>query len=153
MTSPTSGETSYDTAIAVVGMAGRFPGARTVAAFWEYIAAGRRSIRFFSDEELLAAGVDPPLLQQPNYVKAGTVIEDIDRFDATFFGFPPREAEGIDPQHRVFLECAWEALEYAAYDPETYPGLIGVFAGAGSSTYVLNNILTRPDVMRFSSSI
>src|SRR6476620_5348758 len=139
MTSPTTHDRSYETAVAIIGMAGRFPGARSVAAFWQNIAAGVRSIRDFNDAELLAAGVGPDVLRQPNYVKAGTVIDDIDRFDAAFFGYPPREAEIMDPQHRLFLECAWEALEHAAYDPERYPGLIGVFAGTSSSAYVRNN--------------
>ena len=83
---------SYDTALAIIGMSGRFPGARDVETFWQNIATGVKSIHHFSDEELLAAGVDPQLLAQPNYVKAGTVLEDIDRFDASFFKFSPREA-------------------------------------------------------------
>src|SRR5579883_2312398 len=122
MTTIPSEASSYGTAIAIIGMSGRFPGARDVDSFWQNIAAGKKSIRFFSDEELREAGVDPALLQDPNYVKAGTVIEDIDRFDALFFGYTPREAEVMDPQHRLFLECAWEALESAAYAPETYKG-------------------------------
>src|SRR5262249_1844602 len=134
-------------AIAIIGMAGRFPGAPDVGAFWQNIAAGVRSIRSFSEAELLAAGVDPALLQQPNYVKAGAILDDIESFDAAFFGYPPREAEVIDPQHRLFLECAWEALEHAAYNPETYPGLIGVFAGASTSTYAHNHLLARADVL------
>ncbi len=138
----------YEAAIAIIGMAGRFPGAPDVGAFWQNIAAGVRSIRSFSDAELLAAGVDPALLQQPNYVKAGATLDDIESFDAAFFGYPPREAEVIDPQHRLFLECAWEALEHAAYNPETYPGLIGVFAGASASTYAHYHVLTRADVLK-----
>src|SRR3954471_14617192 len=118
MTSPTSQDRSYETAIAIIGMAGRFPGAQGVDTFWQNIAAGVRSIRSFSDAELLAAGVKPALLQQPNYVKSGTLLDQVDQFDAAFFGYPPREAEIMDPQHRLFLECAWEALEHAAYNPE-----------------------------------
>ncbi|HJT56094.1 MAG TPA: type I polyketide synthase, partial [Ktedonobacteraceae bacterium] len=144
---------SYDTALAIIGMSGRFPGARDVEAFWQNIAAGVKSIRHFSDEELLAAGVDPQLLAQPNYVKAGTVLEDIDRFDASFFKFSPREAEILDPQHRMFLECAYEALENAGYDCETYEGLIGVFAGSAFSTYLLNNIFANPEVMDLIGNI
>jgi acyl transferase domain-containing protein len=140
-------ETAYDTALALIGLSGRFPGARSVEAFWQNIAGGVKSIRRFSDEELLAAGIDPALLHRPNYVKAGTVIEDIDRFDAAFFGFTPREAEIMDPQHRLFLECAWEALESAAYDPRSYRGLIGVFAGSAFSTYLLNNLYPNTEML------
>src|SRR5690349_14734859 len=109
----------YTTAVAIIGMAGRFPGAHTVDQFWDNIAGGVRSIRFFTDDELLAAGVSPETLRDPSFVKAGTVVEKADHFDARFFGYPPREAEVMDPQHRLFLECTWEALERAAYDPET----------------------------------
>src|SRR5579885_2469998 len=144
---------SYDTALAIIGMSGRFPGAPNVETFWQSITAGVKSIRHFSDEELLAAGIDPQLLAQPNYVKAGTVLEDIDRFDASFFRFSPREAEVLDPQHRIFLECAYEALERAGYDCETYEKLIGVFAGSAFSTYLLNNIFANPEVMELIGTI
>ena len=137
----------YDTAIAIIGMSGRFPGAQNVREFWQNIAAGVKSIRTFSDEELLAAGADAAWLAQPSYVKAGTVLPDVDCFDASFFRFNPREVEVMDPQHRLFLECAWEALEEAAYDPETYQGLVGVFVGSAFSTYLLNNIYTNPEIM------
>ncbi|HVB60817.1 MAG TPA: SDR family oxidoreductase, partial [Ktedonobacteraceae bacterium] len=140
-------DTSYETALALIGLSGRFPGARSVEAFWHNIAGGVKSIRFFNDEELLAAGIDPALLRRPNYVKAGTAIDDIDRFDAAFFGFTPREAEIMDPQHRIFLECAWEALESAAYDPRSYRGLIGVFAGSAFSTYLLNNLYPNTEML------
>lgn len=138
---------AYTTAIAIIGMSGRFPGANTIDAFWNNIANGHKSIRFFSDEELLAAGVPLEELLQPNYVKAGTVLPDIETFDAAFFGYTPREAEIIDPQQRVLLEVAWETLEAAGYNVETYPGMIGVFAGAAISTYLLNNIFPRPDII------
>jgi acyl transferase domain-containing protein len=124
--------------VAVIGMSGRFPGARDVAEFWTNLANGVESIRFFSDEELLQAGVHPELLKLPNYVKAGGVLADIDLFDASFFGFSARDAEILDPQHRLFLECAWQALEDAGYNPDTYRGLIGVYAGAAISTYLFN---------------
>jgi len=123
--------------IAIVGMAGRFPGADSVEALWRNLTAGVESVSFFSDEELLAAGVDPDLLQNPDYVKAGAVIEGIEMFDATLFGYSPVEAEIMDPQHRLFLECAWEALEDAGYDSDRYEGAIGVFAGSHISTYLL----------------
>src|ERR671915_376260 len=98
-------------AIAVVGMSGRFPGAAGVNEFWRALRDGVEAISFFSDEELLAAGVEASALKDPNYVRAAGVLEDIEFFDASFFGYSPREAEGMDPQHRLFLECAWQALE------------------------------------------
>src|SRR5262249_51467485 len=123
--------------VAIVGMAGRFPGAASVDQFWENLEAGVESISFFSDAELLDAGVDPALVFNPNYVKAAPILEDPSLFDAPFFGYSPREARFLDPQQRIFLECAWEALEHAAYDPETYQGRIGVFGGAALNTYLL----------------
>src|SRR5689334_11259945 len=92
-------------AVAIIGMSGRFPGATTVEQFWQNLAAGVESLTTFSDEELQAAGVPPAVYHQPRFVRAGTVLEDADRFDAGFFGFSPREAEIMDPQHRLFLEC------------------------------------------------
>ncbi len=124
--------------IAIVGMAGRFPGARDLDEFWRNLRDGVESISFFSRRELEAAGIDPDLLSQPNYVPAAGVLEDVDLFDAPFFGFNAREAEITDPQQRVFLECAWEALEDAGYDSEKYDGSIGVFAGTGMNTYLFN---------------
>ncbi len=123
--------------VAIIGMTGRFPGARGVEELWANLASGVESITFFSDRELLDAGVDPALLADPGYVRAGAILEDVDLFDAALFGYSPREAEAMDPQHRIFLECAWEALERAGYDPSVYPGAIGVFAGSNLSTYLL----------------
>ena len=140
-------DTSYETALAIIGMAGRFPGANTVQQFWRNVAGGVKSIRFFRQEELEATGVDPALLKHPNYVKAGAVLEGIEQFDAAFFGFTPREAATMDPQHRLFLECAWEALENAAYVPETYRGLVGVFGGTGFSSYLMYNLYLNPEIM------
>ncbi|MEO7019454.1 MAG: polyketide synthase, partial [Ktedonobacteraceae bacterium] len=131
------GDSAYDSALAIVGMAGRFPDAQDVQTFWRNIAEGIVSIRPFSDDELLAAGVDPALLMDPNYVKVGAILEGLDQFDASFFGYTPREAETMDPQHRLFLECCWQALEHAGYDPYTYRGLIGAFAGSAFSSYFL----------------
>jgi amino acid adenylation domain-containing protein len=124
--------------IAIVGMSGRFPGADGIESFWHNLRDGSESIRAFSDDELLAAGVDPALLQQPGYVKAGAPLDKIDQFAATFFGYTPREAEIMDPQQRLFLECAWESLEHAGYDAQSYAGRIGVFAGAGLNSYLIN---------------
>jgi iturin family lipopeptide synthetase A len=134
-------------AIAIVGMACRFPGSRSVPAFWRNLTAGVESIRIFTDAELSAAGVDRRTRHDPRYVPATGALEDIDRFDAPFFGFTPREAEITDPQQRVFLECAWEAMEAGGYRPGREAGRVGVFAGAGISTYLLNNLLQRPDVL------
>jgi len=123
--------------IAVIGMAGRFPGAPSIAQFWRNLRDGAESIVAHSREELLRAGVSRNLLDHPNAVLVSSNLEDIDLFDASFFGYSPSEAELIDPQQRLFLECAWEALEDAAYDPFSYSGLIGLFAGAGMNSYLM----------------
>lgn len=125
--------------IAIIGMTGRFPGASTVERFWDNLCQGVESISRFSEQELLDAGVDPALLQHPNYVKAGAILEDIEQFDGSFFGFYPKEAEIMNPQHRLFLECAWEVLEKVGCVPEHYPGRIGVYAGEISNGYVTAN--------------
>ncbi|HEY1808654.1 MAG TPA: SDR family NAD(P)-dependent oxidoreductase [Acidobacteriaceae bacterium] len=135
------------TGIALTGMAGRFPGADTVRAFWRNLVEGRESIRPVSDEELQAAGVDPVLIANPDYVRAASQVKDPEFFDATFFGFSAREAEIIDPQQRVFLECAWSALEDAGCDPSAFPGAIGVFAGAGLNSYAPVNLMSRPELL------
>ncbi|HET9229165.1 MAG TPA: amino acid adenylation domain-containing protein [Thermoanaerobaculia bacterium] len=122
--------------IAVVGMAGRFPGARDLDELWRNLRGGVESIRFFSDEELFAAGVHPNLLADPAYVKARGVLEGIDLFDAGLFEMTPREAQILDPQQRLFLEQAWSALEHAGYGGERWRGEVGVFAGASENTYV-----------------
>ncbi|HLG63728.1 MAG TPA: SDR family NAD(P)-dependent oxidoreductase [Ktedonosporobacter sp.] len=135
----------YDTALAVVGMSGRFPGANSVEQLWENIAGGVRSIHFFTDEELLETGESPENLKNPNYVKAGSILEGVDLFDASFFGFNPREIEVMDPQQRLFLECSWEALEATGYLTGKYAGMVGVFGGAAMSSYLLNSIYNSPD--------
>ena len=129
--------------IAVIGMSCRFPGARNVNEFLRNLRNGVESMSRFSDEELLESGISPQLLRRPDYVKAGSVLEGIDEFDAGFFGISPREAEITDPQQRIFLEIAWEALEDAGCDPQQYGGSIGVFAGANLSTYLLCNFNAR----------
>ncbi|MBW4553598.1 MAG: SDR family oxidoreductase [Aphanocapsa sp. GSE-SYN-MK-11-07L] len=126
--------------IAIIGMSGRFPGANNLDQFWQNLCNGVESVSFLSDEELLGSGVNPALLHDPNYVKAKALLADIDRFDAHFFGFSPKEAETMDPQHRLFLEHAWDAIEQAGYNPETYEGSIGVYAGVETSTYLINNL-------------
>jgi acyl transferase domain-containing protein/acyl carrier protein len=126
--------------IAIVGMACRFPGAKNIDQFWHNLRNGVESISFFSDEEVEQAGVDPADLKNPNYIKAGGILEDIENFDAHFFGFTPKEAEMTDPQHRFFLECCWEALEHAGYYAGKHPNLIGLYGGAGANTYLLYHL-------------
>src|ERR1041384_102772 len=121
--------------IAVIGMAGRFPGARDLSEFWQNLQGGVESITFFTDEELRAAGISPALLARADYVKARGIVRDAAMSAAAFCGFNPAEAAVLDPQQRLFMECAWAALEDAAYDPAAYAGLVGVFAGASMSTY------------------
>jgi len=121
--------------IAIVGMSGRFPKAATVGELWDNLRNGRECITFFTEEELLAAGARAADLQHPAYVPAAGVVEGIDLLDAGFFGLSPRDAEILDPQHRQFLECAWEALEDGGCDPERSQQSIGVYAGASVSTY------------------
>ncbi len=121
--------------VAVIGMAGRFPGAGSVRELWENIKNGVEGIRFFSDPELIEDGVEPTLLKNPNYVKAFGFFEGGEQFDAPFFGFSHNEARTLDPQSRVFLELSWSALEDAGYDPLSSPGAVGVYAGAASSFY------------------
>lgn len=127
-------------AIAIVGMAGRFPGADSIDQLWQNLANSVESVTFFSDEELLAVGVPPEMLADSNYVRANAILSDIEHFDAEFFTFSQREAELLDPQIRLLLECAWTALETANCDPETYPGAIGVFAGSGENMYMMQNL-------------
>ncbi|WP_216206429.1 type I polyketide synthase [Amycolatopsis aidingensis] len=127
--------------VAIIGMSGRFPGAGDIGAFWENLRQGREGISEHTTEELSESGVRPDLLERKDYVRAKGVLTDADLFDASFFGYSPREAEIIDPQHRVFLECAWEALESAGCDPRTFTGRIGVFAGATLNTYMIYNVM------------
>ncbi|HEU4766423.1 MAG TPA: MupA/Atu3671 family FMN-dependent luciferase-like monooxygenase, partial [Pyrinomonadaceae bacterium] len=129
---------AYD--VAVVGLSGRFPGARNVDEFWQRLCEGSELVSFFTDEELRQRGVSQTELEDPQYVKAEAVLGDIELFDASFFGFTPREASTLDPQQRIFLEESWLALENAGYDSETYAGRIGVFAGESFNTYFLHNL-------------
>ena len=125
--------------IAIVGLAGRFPGAANITEFWENLTNGVDSITHFTDAELADAGIASEKLQNPDYVKARGVLKNADKFDAAFFGIPPKEADVLDPQHRLFLECAWEALEDAGCDPD-YAGTVGVWAGSSLNTYLLANL-------------
>ncbi|EAU62811.1 oxidoreductase, short chain dehydrogenase/reductase family [Stigmatella aurantiaca DW4/3-1] len=133
-------------AVAIVGMAGRFPGAADVESFWQHLIQGAEGIRAFTDEELLARGVPPALLSREHFIKAGAVLEQVDTFDASLFGYSPREAALMDPQHRIFLECAWEALERSGQWPDTERST-GVFAGTSMSTYLLFNLLTHRELI------
>jgi acyl transferase domain-containing protein/thioesterase domain-containing protein len=141
-------ETDRLEGIAIIGMSARFPGAPSINHFWRNLCDGVESVTTFTDAQLLSAGEDPALLSSPGYVKAGILLEGVDLFDADFFGFTPREAEATDPEHRVFLECAWEALENAGYDPDQYAGRIGVFAGAGMHCYYQHILASNPDSIR-----
>ncbi|HTY56399.1 MAG TPA: SDR family NAD(P)-dependent oxidoreductase [Candidatus Binataceae bacterium] len=127
--------------IAIIGMAGRFPGARDIDEFWRNLREGVESILRPSDAQLRAAGVDGAELENPAYVKAVSVLDDIDLFDAAFFSLSPKDAAIMDPQHRFFLECAWHALENAGWAPEQFDGRIGVYAGSGLNTYLIHNLL------------
>jgi acyl transferase domain-containing protein/acyl carrier protein len=129
--------------IAVVGLSGRFPGARDLRAFWRNLAEGVEAITFPTDDELRAAGVDEIRLRAPNYVKAVSTLPGVEEFDAGFFGYSAHEAALLDPQQRLFLEHAWEALEDAGHTPGGFDGLIGVYAGVAWNTYLLSNLTTR----------
>lgn len=133
--------------VAVVGMAGRFPAAANVAELWQLLDQEREATRWLTDEELLAAGVSPSTIRDPNYVRASLILPDMEMFDAGFFGFSPRDAAILDPQHRHFLECAWEALEDAGHMPDRFPGSVGVFAGCGMQAYFAHNLLSNPELL------
>ncbi|MBI3550182.1 MAG: acyltransferase domain-containing protein [Elusimicrobia bacterium] len=134
------GSIESDSAIAIIGMAGRFPGAKNVDEFWRNLRDGKETISILSDEELLADGETRERLSNPNYVKAGGILEDSDQFDAAFFDIPEEEARMMDPQHRLLLECAWNALEDAGVDPRRYPGLISIYAGVGREAYLATHL-------------
>ncbi|UHA74002.1 type I polyketide synthase [Paenibacillus sp. 481] len=131
-----SNEREYNGAeIAVIGMSGRFPGARNLQEYWDNLQKGKESISFFTEEELLAEGIDAETVRHPNYVRAKGILEGIENFDPEFFDYTPREAELMDPQFRLLHECSWEALEEAGYDPKTYKGAIGLYTGAAFNSH------------------
>ncbi|RKH37599.1 type I polyketide synthase [Corallococcus sicarius] len=134
--------------IAIIGMAGRFPGAPDLETFWRNLLHGVEARTVLTDEELEAAGVARELRAEPHYVRSGFFLDGVELFDAGFFGLTPREAELLDPQQRFFLECAWEALERAGYADARDALSIGVFAGASASSYLLSNLLSRPELIR-----
>lgn len=137
----------YDNCVAVIAMHGRFPGANDLSAFWHNIAAKKESITYFSTQELINAGVDKTLLDNSGYIKARGVIDDVDLFDAHFFGYSPVKAKITDPQHRLFIEIAWEALEKAGYASEKYFGTIGVYAGSGEASYLIEYLRKNMDTI------
>ena len=134
---PDSSASNFD--IAIIGMSCRFPGANNVDEFWENLSNGIESIARLSDEEIRESGVDPHYLDNPKYVKAAPILDNPGQFDAGFFNFAPSEATMLDPQHRILLECAYEALEDAGYDPDRYNGRIGVYTGSAFNTYFMNS--------------
>ncbi|MEZ4706053.1 MAG: type I polyketide synthase [Caldilineaceae bacterium] len=134
--------------IAIIGMAGRFPGAANLDEFWRNLRNGVNSIVEIPDAQLNLSNSDRAVMAgNPNYVKMAASIKDADLFDANFFGIFPKEAQVMDPQHRLFLECAWQALEDAGYDPEAYTGAIGVYAGCYMDSYILSSLASHPEFL------
>ena len=136
---PSTSQSALD--VAIIGMACRFPGANSIEAFWQNLRQGVESITHFSDDELIAAGEDVAVLRDPRYVRTRGILKDVEYFDAAFFDYSSKEAQISDPQHRIFLECAWEALEHAGYGSERYRGVVGVYGSSGISAYLINNLL------------
>ena len=134
-------------AVAIVGMAGRFPGAKDMESFWSNLYSGVESVKFFEREELIKMGINENLLDNPRFTPADAILDGMEEFDASFFGYSAREAEIMDPQHRLFLESAWEVLESAGYNSELYDGRIAVFASANLSGYMLHNLYSNPDLV------
>ncbi|MGV0742698.1 beta-ketoacyl synthase N-terminal-like domain-containing protein [Mycolicibacterium sp. XJ870] len=145
MNNSSSTDTLPPNAIAVIGMAARFPGADSISAFWDNLRRGEESIVTLSEERLAAAGITEEALADPAYVRRAPTLDGIDEFDAEFFGFPPQVARMMDPQHRLFLQTAWHALEDAGCDPMNFGGAIGVYATSGGSIYMLHNLLSHHD--------
>ncbi|MCP4110573.1 MAG: SDR family NAD(P)-dependent oxidoreductase, partial [Desulfobacteraceae bacterium] len=141
-------DSGHPNSVAIIGMAGRFPGACNIWKFWENIVNGVESVTFFSEEELISAGADPERVRHPDYVKAAAFLEKADCFDAGLFGYTPREAVSTDPAHRLFLECAWEALEDAGYGGNFRGERIGVFGGSGPvvTSYMVSNTNINPEL-------
>src|SRR6266480_5199878 len=125
--------------IAIIGLSCRLPGAATAEEFWTNLCRGVESITFFSNQELVSAGVAPSLVANSDYVKAAPMLRDVEMFDAAFFGYSPKDAALMDPQQRLFLEVCWEAFESAGYDPAGTPGKVGVLSAAGGvvTSYLL----------------
>ena len=126
-------KTATGNEIAIIGMDGRFPGASSITQFFENLKQGKESITFLTDEELRQAGVEESLIQDPHYVKTAFVLDNIDKFDASFFNIPPNDAQIMDPQQRLLMECAWATLENAGYIPDKLEPVVGMFCGSGGS--------------------
>lgn len=144
---------SHQESIAIIGMSGRFPQASSVEEFWRNLREGRESISQFTLEEVLAEQIPEKTVTQSNYVRARAILDDVDLFDPAFFGMQPREAEMMDPQERLLLECAWQVIEAAGYDPKAYDNPIGVFVGAGFNYYYENNLASNFNLVRSYGSI
>ncbi len=138
--------------VAIIGMSGRFPGAPDIPTLWRNLIEGRCATTDFCEDELEFSQAALDVERSPAYVRARPILEDVDQFDASFFGILPKQAELMDPQHRVFLEGAWEALESAGYDPEAFPGLVGLYAGVSLNTYLLHNLVGHRDGARVAVS-
>ncbi|CAG9001595.1 MAG: hypothetical protein CENE_03618 [Candidatus Celerinatantimonas neptuna] len=136
--------------IAIIGLAGRYPGADDFKSFWKNLIDGQETISTFTEDELRASGIDEELIASPNYIPRRGILGNALHFDAQFFGFTPRDAELMDPQHRIFLECCWHAFEDAGYVPGSYPGLVGVFGGTGTNWH-LTEVQNHPDVSQYAS--
>jgi len=137
--------------IAIIGMSLQFPGAQTPPEFWENLKNGKESIRFFSEEELVEAGVEPELIASPNYIRGTGTLENVENFDAEFFSYTPSDAKWIDPQQRIFLETAYHALESSGYAGDVGGQRIGVFAGVGHNDYLIRNIVPHIQETNYSS--
>src|SRR6476661_9998216 len=129
-------------------MGGRFPGAAGPEEFWNNLCDGREGIRVIPDQELLRCGADPQIVGTSDYVKAVADVQGVEFFDNGFFGFTPRDAEIMDPQLRLLLECAWATIEHAGYNVEEYRGAIGVYAGAAPNSYFIENLVPDRELMR-----
>ena len=143
----TDSPSSSPSDIAIVGMACRVPGAATYDALWRLLAEGREGRTTLTDDDLKAAGVPASVAAHPDYVKAGMFLDGMEQFDPGFFGFSPLDGRILDPQHRHFLECAWEAMEDAGCDPARESGAIGVFAGSGQHSYLAHHLLGNPTLV------
>ena len=140
-------ESSNESDIAIVGMAARLPGARNIGEFWRNVRDGVESVQTYTDDQLLAEGEPPEYLRHSNYVRSGGPLPGMELFDGEFFGFSPKESAIMVPQHRHFLECAWEALENAGHPPERFSGPIGIFGGCGMGSYFYFNLCSNPDLV------